>query len=161
LHERIRDHLRNCNTEEELVQVETLVPRVMNKITLCVYPMAVIMPHVDNYNLTGQAIFDKNTGDLLKNSPICLVAHNGSLYDFPLFKAEMKKTDLGSQILCADSYVGIREIFKKRKDMNGCKEHKLINENVVTVREFLASGKNLVKSASVVLHCSNQFKKKK
>jgi DNA polymerase III epsilon subunit-like protein len=159
LHGRIRDHLSNCNNE-----VETLVPRVLNKITLCVYPMAVIMPHVsiitglDNYNLTGQAIFDKNTGDLLKNflvrlpSPICLVAHNGSLYDFPLLKAEMKKTGtaLGSQILCADSYVGIREIFKKRKDRNGCKENKLINKNIVTVTELLTSGQHLVKPSSTI-----------
>jgi hypothetical protein len=41
-------------------------------------------------------------------STVCLVAHN-----FPLLKAEMEKvgTKLESQILCVDSYLGIREIF--------------------------------------------------
>ena len=79
--------------------------------------MATIMPEVtditglDNYNLTSQTRFDANTGDLLNTflarlvNPVCLVAHNGNAYDFPLLKAEMKKASihLGSEILCADS----------------------------------------------------------
>jgi DNA polymerase III epsilon subunit-like protein len=132
---KIGDKLNNCKSEEELVQCESLVLRVINKISLCVYP-------IDNYNLTGQAIFDKNTGELIKNflarlpPPVCLVAHNGSIYDFPLLKAEMQKAgiELGSQILCADSYVGLMEIFKKREEdarkenINGCQEKKTIKK---------------------------------
>ena len=55
LHEKIR--------HQESVQLEKILPRVMNKLTLCVYPMATIMPHVtsitglDNYNLIGQSKF--------------------------------------------------------------------------------------------------------
>jgi three prime repair exonuclease-1 len=74
--------------------------------------MATVMPDVasitslDNYNLSGQAMFDKNTGEMLNifltrlPSPVCIVAHNGNLYDFPLLKAEMEKagTKLESQI---------------------------------------------------------------
>ena len=75
-----------------------------------------------NYNLSGQSTFELKTGVLLNSflaslpSPICLVAHNGNLYDFPLLKAEMKKAgiDLLYETLCADSYVGIKEIFKNR-----------------------------------------------
>ena len=78
----------------------------MNKLTICVYPMATIRPEVsgitglDNYNLSGQATFDKETGQLLNiflerlPKPLCLVAHNGDSYDFPLLKAELEKQEL-------------------------------------------------------------------
>ena len=74
--------------------IETCSPRNVNKLMLCVYPMATIVPLVssmtglNNYNLTGQSKFDKNVGNLLNTflsclpSPVCLVAHNGSQYDF-------------------------------------------------------------------------------
>ena len=51
---------------------------------------------LDNYNLCGQATFDTKTGELLNSfidwlpTPLCLVAHNGDLYDFPLLKAELE-----------------------------------------------------------------------
>ena len=100
--------------EDTSIQVETFSPRILNKLTLCVYPMATIVPLVssltglDNYNLTGQSNFDRNIGNLLNiflsclPSPVCLIAHNGSEYDFPLLKAEMGKAKLGSEILCVD-----------------------------------------------------------
>ena len=107
-----------------------MLPRVMNKLTICVYPMATIRPEVsgitglDNYNLSGQATFDKETGQLLNiflerlPKPLCLVAHNGDSYDFPLLKAELEKAGvmIPYDTLCADSYVGIKEIFKRSKD---------------------------------------------
>ena len=83
-------------------KMEKLLPRVLNKLTLCVYPMATIVPQVssitglDKYNLSDQARFDKNTADMLNSflnrlpSPACLIAHNGDLYDFNLLKAEME-----------------------------------------------------------------------
>jgi hypothetical protein len=55
--------------------------------------MATLMPEVsnitglDNYNLTGQASFDKSTGDMIRTFPsrltlpVCLVTHNGNIYD--------------------------------------------------------------------------------
>ena len=57
---------------------------------------------------------------------MCLVAHNGNDYDFPLLKAEVDKTgnSLSSDILCADSYIGIKEIFKKRKEIKRVKMKK-------------------------------------
>jgi DNA polymerase III epsilon subunit-like protein len=165
LHVTLMDHLKNRKTEETLFQVESLFPRVMNNLTLCVYPMATIIPFVssmtglDNYNLTGQSNFDKDIGHLLNMflarlpSPVCLVAHNGNLYDFPLLKAEMEKagTKLGSQILCADSYIGLKEIFKKRKEINEAEvakkkeiertdERKYIKSELEAVTELLNAG---------------------
>ena len=126
-------HFPDCSN-----QIESLLPRVMNKLTICVYPMATIRPEVsemtglDNYNLSGQPTFDRKTGELINNflarlpTPLCLVAHIGDMYDFPLLKAELEKAEitLPSNTLCADSYVGIKEIFKMRewrnKQQNNC-----------------------------------------
>ena len=135
MHLNLTSHLnKNSRTE-----VERLLPRIMNKLTLCVYPMATIRPEVsmitglDNYNLTGQATFDRNTGELLNSflarlpPPVCLVAHNGDSYDFPLLKAEMDKagTNLLSEILCTDSYIGIKEIFKRRDEAEDARNKKV------------------------------------
>ena len=110
--------LENGRSESDLLQVRNLSPRILNKLTLCVFPMATIVPLVsdftglDNYNLTGQSKFNKNTGNFLNllPFPVCLVAHNGNAYDFRLLKAEMEKsgTELNSEILYIDSYVGIK-----------------------------------------------------
>ena len=46
---------------------ESSLPRIVNKLTLCVYPMAIIVPLVsdltglDNYNLSKQFKFSKTT----------------------------------------------------------------------------------------------------
>jgi three prime repair exonuclease-1 len=96
----IMDNIKNRTVESSVLQTRKLSPRVVNKLTLCVYPMATIVPLVsditglDNYNLTGQSKFSKSTGDLINSflsllpAPVCLVAHNGNAYDFPLLKAE-------------------------------------------------------------------------
>ena len=90
--------------------------------------MATIVPVVssitglDNYNLSSQSKFDKNIGDLLNiflarlPPPVYFTAHNENIYDFPLLRAELEKagSTWSSEMLCVDSYVGIKEIFKKR-----------------------------------------------
>ena len=129
LQRRIQSYLQKERIQNNWMQVETILPRVMNKLTLSVYPMATIMPEVtritglDNYNLTGQERFDRNLGDMINSflarlpSPVCLVAHNGHSYDIPLLKAEMKQAGrkLESNILYVDSLIGIKEIFNERK----------------------------------------------
>ena len=131
LHESLLKSISARTNEDSSIQVETCSPRILNKLTLCVCPMAIIDPLVsdmtglDNYNLTDQSKFDRNIGNLLNvflsrlTSPVCLVAHNGTQYDFPLLKAEMEKvgTKLGSQILCVDSYLGIKSIMKNRQQI--------------------------------------------
>ena len=73
LYSKIHNHLQNKKNEANSNIIECLVPRVLNKITLCVYPMATIMPEVsditglDKYNLTDQARFDASTGDMLNS----------------------------------------------------------------------------------------------
>jgi hypothetical protein len=158
---RILEHLKKSNIEENMFQIESLLPRVLNRLTLCVYPMpmATIMPQVscitglDNCNLTGQARFKKSTVDLLNifldrlPSPVCLVAHNGNL-----LKAEWEKAGgkLGSEIFCVDSYVGIKEIFQnweaqKTEDARIQQLERLVDKEIVekereAVTKLIAAG---------------------
>ena len=108
--------------------MEQLQPRVVNKLTLCFYPWTTIMPAVtdltglDNDNLSEQARFDSGTVELLQSflgrlaGPVCLVAHNGDKYDFPLLQAELARCQAGlsEEILCVDSYLGCKKIFSDR-----------------------------------------------
>ena len=63
--------LDNRRSEKDYLQVKNLSPRILNKLTLCVYPMATIVPLVsdltglDNYNLSGQSKFTKNIRNLV------------------------------------------------------------------------------------------------
>ena len=107
------------------VNIERL-PRIINKLTLCVYPMALVtqdastITGLDNYNLSGQAKFDSCTVKLINSflyrlpGPICLVAHNGDRFDFPLLKAELDKCggNMDRNLLCADSYIAMRNILE-------------------------------------------------
>ena len=156
--------LENVKSESDLLQVRNLAPRILNKLTLCVFPMATIFPLVsdltglDNYNLTGQSKFDKSTGNLIDSflnflpSPVCLVAHNGNAYDFPLLMAELEKsgTNLNSEILCVDSYVGIKEIYMKgsevmkedamMKDMKKTEECVMIEMEMDSLTNLIEAG---------------------
>ena len=102
--------------------------RVMGKLCLPVYPMAIIPPHVtdltglDNTNLSGQAPFSKETGELVRGflarlpTPVCLVAHNGDYYDFPLLRAELVQAgvELPAGLRCADSWVGLQQLLDRQ-----------------------------------------------
>ena len=110
------------NEDRKLCE-ESSLPRIVSNITLFVYPMVIVVPFVsdlmglDNYNLSEQSKFSNTTGGLMNNflsslpSPICLVAHNGNAYDFPLLNAEFGKLgmQLNSGTLCADSLHGMKE----------------------------------------------------
>jgi hypothetical protein len=93
--------------------------------------------------MSGQSTFDRNTVMLIKNflAPLCLVAHNGDLYDFPLLRAELKKVEITllSKTLCAIFYVGIKEIFK-RTNLGSPSSYSLINpiRNNPMVRKLIA-----------------------
>lgn len=81
-----------------------------------------------NDNLDNQEEFDDSVPKLLEyffrrlQSPICLLAHNGNRFDFPVLQAELKRLNyaLNSNILCADTLVAFRSI---------CLSHKLDNDS--------------------------------
>ena len=139
------------NKDKVRLSLDALVPRVLNKLSLCFYPMTTIVPHVtaltglDNYNLSGQPQFTGDTVQLLQSwlsrlpGPACLVAHNGDYYDYPLLLAEVKRTGetLGPGILCADTWVGIREIFRQREED---RSERIRKEEVIIVNKLIEDG---------------------
>ena len=165
LNQKLLGKVETITSHEDVLLMKTFLPRVWNKLTLCVNPMATIMPDVsritglDKYNLTGRTRFDKSTWDLLKAFlshlplPVSLVAHNGNLYDFPLLQAELVKTgvELGLNIFCVDSYVGIKEIYKnnmgnllvgdaKPSDIEDPEERNTVEKEMQAVKILLETG---------------------
>ena len=65
--------------------VENILPRIMNKLTVCVYPMGIIRPEVSEITDLDKWTINilHETGELLNSflahltPPLCLVAHNG------------------------------------------------------------------------------------
>jgi DNA polymerase III epsilon subunit-like protein len=178
MNKKLSEKVKNITCHEDILLLETLIPRVLNKLTICVYPMATIMPEVssitglDNYNLTGQDKFDKSTGDLLNAFlsrlpfPVCLVAHNGNAYDFPLLRAELVKAgaEFGPNIFCVDSYVGIKEIFKmdmgnsmaervKPKDTENIEEKEIVKNEMEAVKSLLEAGEFDMEMGSSLAEC--------
>lgn len=103
------------------------LPRVINKLTICMYPMKVIsreaaaMTGLYNDSLINQKDFDHDLVSLLSSflcrlePPVCLISHNGFRFDFPLLKAELGSIgcDLPEGILCLDTW----EMFRS---LDGC-----------------------------------------
>ncbi|XP_021352012.1 uncharacterized protein LOC110449460 isoform X2 [Mizuhopecten yessoensis] len=99
-------------------------PRVVNKLTLCVDPQKAISPIANNmtglYNdsLESQTPFDNKVVDIMAHflsrlpQPVCLVAHYGHGFDYPLLNAELKraKCELPLDVVCVDSLEAIRAI---------------------------------------------------
>jgi len=122
-----RDVVRfNANRMGDLESI--LLPRVVNKLTLCVYPWTTIPLHVEhitglsNDKLEKQGKFDSNLVTSLSSfltrlhPPVCLVAHNGVKFDFPLLQAELFKANgsLLDGLLCCDSWLGANHIYNNQ-----------------------------------------------
>lgn len=58
---------------------------------------ASILKGLDNFMLENTKKFNVNTANLINsflnqlNKPVCLVAHNGNKFDYPLLKTQLKK----------------------------------------------------------------------
>jgi len=116
------------NADEFYHKLESINPRVMNKLTLCFNPDKMILPEATSYSagltnsmLEDQAKFDSDTVSLLNAwlkrlpAPVCLVAHNGDKFDFDLLRKEIREAGAGPSLnkenfFCADTLVGIRNI---------------------------------------------------
>ncbi|GBM88640.1 Three prime repair exonuclease 2 [Araneus ventricosus] len=98
--------------------------RVLNKLSLCIRPRTTISPTAMTitglYNdvLEKQEKFDESIPKLLEyffrrlRRPLCLLAHNGKRFDFPLLQAELRHINyqLDGEILCADTLEAFRSI---------------------------------------------------
>ena len=108
---------------------EDTLPRVANTLKLCFNP-GVMVPEIVT-NITGlsndllenQSRFKPESVNLLKiflenlPQPICLVAHNGLKYDYPLMKAELVNIglqNLTDNVYIVDSLTALKHIFNKK-----------------------------------------------
>ncbi|XP_043833144.1 three-prime repair exonuclease 1 [Dromiciops gliroides] len=105
-----------------------LPPRVVDKLCVCVAPGKACSSAASNLTglntamLTahGRRRFDPGLVGLLQAflqrqpPPLCLVAHNGDRYDFPLLQAELSGAGLGTDALtgvfCVDSIAALRAL---------------------------------------------------
>ncbi|XP_053380766.1 uncharacterized protein LOC123548603 [Mercenaria mercenaria] len=99
-------------------------PRVTNKLTLCLDPQTPISMTSSNitglYNdsLENQKALTEETVALINSflnhlsKPVCLLAHNGNRFDFPLLVSELKRINqsLDSLLLCADTLEAFRSL---------------------------------------------------
>jgi len=114
---------------KESKHFEDILPRVSNTLTLCFNPGALIPDHVtditglNNDLLENQNRFNSQTVKLLKSflenlpQPMCLIAHNGARYDYPLLQAELVNTGLQNlidDIYIIDSLTALKEIFNQQ-----------------------------------------------
>ncbi|XP_018429871.1 PREDICTED: three prime repair exonuclease 2 [Nanorana parkeri] len=114
---------------------ETQLPRVMDKLCLCVDPDKPLTKEASEITgLDNEQLSDcekKKFDDCLINTviefinrqaqPVCLVAHNGFDYDFPLLKTELlqQQHDLSSAILCMDSLQAFRSLHGQGRGKPG------------------------------------------
>lgn len=81
---------------------QTMEPRVTNCLNLCVKPNREIdieaskKSGLNADNLKHQPHFDEDTAEIILRfikrlvKPVCLIAHNGDKFDFPIFKSEFE-----------------------------------------------------------------------
>ncbi|KAK5642391.1 hypothetical protein RI129_008558 [Pyrocoelia pectoralis] len=97
-------------------------PRIQNKLHFCFNPRKFIDPEASqvtgltNELLEHQTEFDASCFNVMREflnvhrKPICLVAHNGDRFDYPILKAEIYKTgnEMLDEVLCVDSLLAFR-----------------------------------------------------
>ncbi|XP_050022923.1 uncharacterized protein [Dermacentor andersoni] len=105
--------------------------RCLHKLTLCVQPQSAVtveaaqISGLDNWELQWCPSFGEAAQVLEKflytlQPPICLVAHNGDKFDFPLLRAELKHASPGIDLtafFCCDSLPAFREILGDAADL--------------------------------------------
>ncbi len=98
-----RSQFLNCQRGE--------FPRITNRLNLCIKPSKKIEAEasektkLDNYNLDHQSPFDEDVGNIVLSflkrlkKPVCLVAHNGFKFDFPILLAEFSRLEIMVHLL--------------------------------------------------------------
>lgn len=95
-----------CSKDHLLHTPRNQLPRVLHKMSLCFNPIKMISPEatkitaLDNFLLEDVNSLNSNAGTALLSflnhlqQPVCLVAHNGDFFDFPLLQKEFKRLKL-------------------------------------------------------------------
>ncbi|XP_041481770.1 uncharacterized protein LOC121428942 [Lytechinus variegatus] len=105
------------------------LPRIVDKLTLCLDPGKYTSPHsarltkMDKRKLdiNKKLPFDEGVVTMLniflsrQDAPVCLVAHNGMTFDFPILRSELSGLTTGDspadELYCLDTLKGFRAGF--------------------------------------------------
>lgn len=126
----LREHILGYGSDT----AEISVPRVLSKLTVCVSPgriisrNAAVMTHLTNELLEHHSPFDENLFNILDGfmtrmpQPVCIIAHNGFNFDFPVLQAELHRIGKAfpDHIMCADSLRGFRKLLPSIKYTAKC-----------------------------------------
>ncbi|KAM4696686.1 three prime repair exonuclease 2 [Rhinophrynus dorsalis] len=128
-------HISSLENPDTDASGELQLPRVLDKLCLCVDPVKPVtqvaskITGLNNENLSTceKQSFDSQLVYLVKEflnrqaQPVCLVAHNGFFYDFPLLKTELQQQDedFPHSTLCLDSLQALRKLDKQENNNSG------------------------------------------
>ncbi|KAH9635385.1 hypothetical protein HF086_017634 [Spodoptera exigua] len=103
-------------------------PRVQHKLQMCFNPKSSLNENASETGLTedllkNEAIFNKEVCELIKafiedlEDPVCLVAHDGFKFHYPLLKQHLEAFSVKMQknIVCTDSLYAFLEILESEK----------------------------------------------
>ncbi|XP_072397096.1 three-prime repair exonuclease 1 isoform X2 [Diabrotica undecimpunctata] len=133
-------------------------PRVQNKLNLCFNPCKLISADAEkitglsNFLLENTKVFSQETVSSINHflnhnpQPVCLVAHNGLNFDYPLLKREVDKTEetLDDNVLCVDTLVAFREIECEQQIKKENAEEKTKNAEKGESSSVVASGEDTI-----------------
>jgi len=136
------------------------IPRVLHKLSLCLNPRKLIkleaseITGLTNELLQNERKFDEDTVDLINNflahlqQPVCLVAHNGNRFDYPILKTALKLVNksLPESLICCDSL----NIFKKIDEIYEENSKILINGYKMTSWEKIQTQQVLMMDAEIL-----------
>ncbi|XP_062126089.1 uncharacterized protein LOC133838869 [Drosophila sulfurigaster albostrigata] len=114
----------------ELCQEPPRPPRVLHKLNLLFQPSMAVNPvseHItglSNYLLERESKLNENAGQLVLRfiehlpAPVCLIAHNGWHFDFPIIRKSFDKLNIQfpASLRCVDSLRAFMEIDDKRNE---------------------------------------------
>ncbi|XP_025837013.1 uncharacterized protein LOC108735513 [Agrilus planipennis] len=142
-------------------------PRIQDKLHLCFNPQKLVSPaastitKLSNDLLEKQPAFTTSTANLIREfidlhpKPVCLVAHNGNKFDYPILKAELLKAkiNLSDDILCVDSLEAVQffhsEDNKKKTEHIPFELQDGFDELIVNVVEDLEQHETNLKNIAV------------
>lgn len=145
--------------------VTDLLPRVVNKMNICVYPQKMILPRtteitgLSNENLQEHKPFDVGLYNSLLwfierlPKPVCLLAQNGNNFDFPILQSEIQKLGkkLPDTVYCADTRYCFKELLKQESTSKASSDDaKPLNENTDSENEMILLAEQAEKYDEIV-----------
>ncbi|XP_062979449.1 three-prime repair exonuclease 1 [Elgaria multicarinata webbii] len=129
-----RHALENPQFSQSFPKPVPLFPRLVDKLCVCVNPDKPFTPIASSITGLTNEVFDRNKKQSFnihvlhmitaffnrQHPPICLVAHNGCSYDFPLLKAELDTLGFPAldEIYCADTIKAMKALDNENNQLH-------------------------------------------